>query len=75
MKKHDENLNNMDDLDDFELLPNYDFESGIRGYFYRQPEFQSPAWHGEVIKERLSHLAEGKDEMIPFEQIKLNLKL
>lgn len=36
---------------------------------HRQADFESPAWHGEIIKERLKNLAEGKDEMLPFDMI------
>ncbi len=36
-------------------------------------EFESPAWHGEVLKERESRLREGKDEFIPWEDAKREL--
>ena len=39
-----------------------------------EEEFESPAWHGDVLKERETNLREGKDEFIPWEQAKEELR-
>ena len=38
-----------------------------------KPDFQSPAWHEEILKERQNNLKEGKDSFIDWNQAKKDI--
>jgi putative addiction module component (TIGR02574 family) len=37
-------------------------------------QFESPAWHGEILKEREKALQEGKDRFLSVEEARAELK-
>lgn len=39
-----------------------------------EEEFESPAWHGEVLRAREEALQAGKDEFVPWEEAKKILR-
>jgi hypothetical protein len=38
-----------------------------------RPDFQSPAWHEEILKQREKRLREGKDKFIDWDQAKKDI--
>lgn len=40
----------------------------------QEDAFEFPSWHGEVLRDREEKLSQGKDEFIPWEQAKEELR-
>lgn len=36
----------------------------------REAEYESPEWHGEVLRAREADISAGKDEFVPWEEAK-----
>lgn len=38
------------------------------------PDFASPSWHGDVLKEREKRIREGKDKFVDWDQAKKDIR-